>query len=97
MTYYLNLSHPQSLTLECTKLDIIYSELLDFDIQAFPETWLTTDILKGDSHGDFMVYVKEGLHYRRRHDLEHIRTECIWIDLINTTKYVLYGGILQTS
>ena len=33
---------------QCTKLDIISSELLDFDIQAFPKTWLTPDILKDD-------------------------------------------------
>ena len=51
-----------------------------------------------DSHGGVMVYVKEGLHYRRRHDLEHNGTECIWIELINKTKHVLFGGGgLQTS
>ena len=44
-----------------------------------------------DSHGGVMVYVKEGLHYNRRHDLEPNRTECIWIELINKTKHVLFG------
>ena len=46
---YLNLSHHlsfvhynvQSIS---SKLDIIYSELLDFDLLAFSETWLSTDI-----------------------------------------------------
>ena len=38
-----------------------------------------------------MVYVKEGLHYKRRHDLEPNRTECFWIKLINKTQHVLFG------
>ena len=88
-----------------SKLDIICSELLDFDILAFSETWLNPDIQTddllsdsfnkperkdrpADSHGGVMVYVKEGLHYKRRHDLEPNRTECIWIELI---KHGLFG------
>ena len=113
MTNNLNLSHHlsfvhynvQSIS---SKLDIIYSELLDFDILAFSETWLNPDIptddllldsfnkperkdRPADSHGGVMVYVKEGLHYKRRHDLEPNRTECIWIEIINKTKHVLFG------
>ena len=113
MTDNLNLSHHlsfvhynvQSIS---SKLDIIYSELLDFDILAFSETWLNPDIptddllldsfnkperkdRPADSHGGVMVYVKEGLHYKRTQDLEPNRTECILIELINKTKHVLFG------
>ena len=113
MTDNLNLSHKlsfvhynvQSIS---SKLDIIYSELFDFDVLAFPETWLNPDTPRddrlqdsfnkperkdrpADSHGGVMVYVKEGLHYKRRHDLEPNRTECIWIEPINKAKHVLFG------
>ena len=113
MTDNLNLSHHLSFVHYnvqriSSKLDIIYSELLDFDILAFSETWLNPDIptddllldsfnkperkdRQADSHGGVMVYVKEGLHYKRRQDLEPNRTECIWIELINKTKHVLFG------
>ena len=117
MTDNLNLSHHlsfvhynvQSIS---SKLDIIYSELLDFDILAFSETWLNPDISTddllldsfnkperkdrpADSHGGVMVYVKEGLHYKRRHDLEPNRTECIWIELINKTRHVLFWAFYR--
>ena len=48
MTDNLNLSHHLSFVYynvqsKSSKLDIIYSELLDFDILAFSETWLSHD------------------------------------------------------
>ena len=70
-----------------SKLDILHSEILDFDILAFTETWLspatpTDDLLidsfnkperkdrHNDVHGGVMIYIKDGLHYKCRPDLE---------------------------
>ena len=90
------------------KLDILSTELMDFDILAFSETWLhpniqTTDLLiqnfkpperkdrVTDPHGGVMIYVKDTLFYKRRHDLEPINVECIWIEIhLNHTR-VLFG------
>ena len=110
---FLNLNHHlsfvhynvQSIT---SKLDVLYTELLDFDILAFSETWLspaisTEDLLlhsygtperkdrERDRYGGIMVYIKEGIYYKRRYDLEPRETECIWIELINKHKHVLFG------
>ena len=69
------------------KLDILQTELFEFDILAFSETWLNQSISSddllfqsfnrperkdrvGDSHGGVMIYVKEGIYYKRRDDLE---------------------------
>ena len=35
----------------------------------------------GDSHGGIMIYIKEGIHYKRREDLEPRNVECIWLEL----------------
>ena len=45
----------------------------------------------GDSHGGVIIYVKEGLHYRRWQDLEPRGIECIWIELSNNHKRMLFG------
>ena len=34
-----------------------------------------------DRHGGVILYIKEGINYRRRHDLETGRVECIWIEI----------------
>lgn len=90
------------------KLDILHAELLEFDILAFSETWLssttaTDDLLlqsfntperrdrAGDRYGGLILYVKEGIHYRRRKDLEPRHIECIWIELSNNQKHILFG------
>lgn len=44
-----------------------------------------------DRHGGVMLYVKEGLHYRRRQDLEPRGIECLWIEITNKHKHVLFG------
>ena len=44
-----------------------------------------------DTHGGFMLYVKEGLHYKRRDDLELQNIENIWIELANSHKRILLG------
>ena len=45
----------------------------------------------GDSHGGVLVYVKNNIHYRRRHDLEILGLENIWIELSFKHKRVLFG------
>ena len=45
----------------------------------------------GDSHGGVMLNVKEGLHYKRRNDLELRNIESIWIEVANSHKRVLVG------
>ena len=45
----------------------------------------------GDPHGGVMIYVKEGIHYKRRHDLELRGIESIWIELVHNHKSILYG------
>ena len=44
-----------------------------------------------DTHGGVMLYVKEGLHYKRRDDLELLNIENIWIELANSHKRLLLG------
>ena len=91
-----------------SKLDILHTELFDFDILAFTETWLTpaieTDdvLLRSynaperkdrveDNHGGVMLYVKDGIHYKRRGDLEIRAIESIWIEIANNHKRILFG------
>ena len=67
------------------KLDILTAELSDFDILAFPETWLHAELQiiylpmanfkppdfkdrARDHHGGVMIYVKDSVHYKRRHE-----------------------------
>ena len=76
------------------KLDVLHTELIDFDILTFTETWLSDSIDANDlllqsfqkperkdrdsNEGGVMLYVKEGLHYERRDDHELRNIECIW-------------------
>ena len=93
------------------RLDVLQTELFEFDILAFSETWLnqsvsTDDLLfqsfnrperkdrVEDSHGGVMIYVKEGLHYKRRDDLEIRGIECIWIEVANHNKQILFALFL---
>ena len=46
---------------------------------------------QGDSHGGVMIYVKDSIHYKRRHDLEPFGIECIWIEMVLRHKHVLFG------
>ena len=90
------------------KLDLLSSEIFDFDILSFSETWLNPSVSLndlhiqsfnkperkdrvGDSHGGVLVYVKDNIHYRRRHDLEILGFENIWIELSFKHKRVLFG------
>ena len=44
-----------------------------------------------DRYGGIILYVDEGLHYCRRRDLESRDIECIWVEIINKHKHVLFG------
>ena len=92
------------------KLDILTAELSDFDILAFSETWLNPIVTRkeltprperndriGDSHGGVILYVKDTLHFTRRHDLEHVGVECLWIELNLKNKKVLFGVFYRPS
>lgn len=89
------------------KLDILRTELTEFDILAFSETWLnqsisSSDLLfnsyslperkdRDDSHGGVILYIRDNISYKRRHDLEPPGVECIWVELILHHKHVLFG------
>lgn len=45
----------------------------------------------GDSHGGLLLYVKEGIHFKRREDLEIRDIECLWIEISNNRKHILFG------
>ena len=45
----------------------------------------------GDSHGGVILYIKEGIHYKRRKDLEIRGIESIWVELANKYKRILFG------
>ena len=45
----------------------------------------------GDAHGGVIVYVKEGIRYKRRKDLEIRGIECVWIEVANNNKRILFG------
>ena len=44
----------------------------------------------GDSHGGVILYIKEGIHYKRREDLEIGGIESIWIEVANKHKHILF-------
>ena len=45
-----------------------------------------------DKHGGVMIYIKDGLHYKRRPDLvPNTISECIWNELINNIN-MYYSG-----
>ena len=46
---------------------------------------------EGDNHGGVNIYVKEGIYYKRRNDLEIQDLEAIWIEVANTRKHILFG------
>ena len=91
------------------------TELSDFDILAFSETWLHTNIQTADllipdfqpperkdrtadRHGGVMIYVKDTLFYKRRHDLEPRNLECIWIEIqLNHTRVLLVFTIARQT
>ena len=49
----------------------------------------------GDPHGGVIIYVKDGLFYKRRNDLEIRGIESIWIEVILNHKSILFGLIYR--
>ena len=45
----------------------------------------------GDAHGGVIVYFKEGIRYKRRKDLEIRGIECVWIEVANNNKRIMFG------
>ena len=89
------------------KLDILRAEFAELDILAFSESWLNPSIQnsdlsfdsfsqperkdRDDSHGGVILYVRDSIPYKRRHDLEPTGIECIWVELLLKHKHVLFG------
>ena len=44
----------------------------------------------GDPHGGVIVYVKNGIFYKRREDLEIRDLEYLWIEVINPRRRILF-------
>ena len=45
----------------------------------------------GDPHGGVIIYVKDGIFYKRRNDLEIRGIESIWIEVIHNHQSILFG------
>ena len=90
-----------------SKVDLIGSELRNFNIICLTETWLgqhiPDDSLKinefklyrrdrqTDNYGGVCVYVKDNVYSRRRTDLELPNIECIWVEIDFHHKKFLLG------
>ena len=90
-----------------SKIELIGSELRNFNIICHTETWLNQntpdDSLKinefklyrrdrrADNYGGVCVYIKENIYSRRRTDLELPNIECIWVEVNFHNKKFLLG------
>ena len=90
------------------KIDLLETELSNFDVISITETWFThitthSDIQingfrspfrkdrPGDGHGGVAVYIKSEIPCIRRHDLEILNLECVWIEIRLPSKGLLIG------
>lgn len=89
------------------KLDLIESELRNFDVICITETWLDPRTQNsalningfnlyrrdrdGDNHGGICVYVQENVYSCRRSDLELPNIESIWIEVVTHNTKQLIG------
>ena len=87
------------------KIDMIQSELQQFDLISITETWLDKIISDdeiifngfnlfrrdrvGDRYGGVFVFVKRELYAKRRIDLELQNTEYIWVEIFVDRKKLL--------
>ena len=94
------------------KVDIIQSELQQFDVISLTETWLDNSISDdeiifngfnlfrrdrvNDRHGGVCVFVKRELYAKRRIDLELQNTECIWVEIFVDHKKLLIGTFYRS-
>ena len=67
----------------------------DFRLQSFDSPERKDRV--GVIHGGVIIYVMEGLHYRRRQDLEPRGIECIWIELFNNHKRTPFSVYYRPS
>ena len=93
------------------KIDILESELSNFDFIGLSETWFNPNINSSDinisgfrtsfrkdcsdGHGDVAVYVKNDIPCARRLDFEILNIECIWIEVRLQTKRILIGTLYR--
>ena len=93
------------------KINILESELSNFDIICLTETWLdertTNDTISlndynlyrrdrvGDNHGGICVYAKQNVHSRRRQDIELPNIEYLWIEVSTHNKKILLGTFID--
>ena len=79
------------------KLNIMESELSNFDITCLTKTWLDQRTVKdnlssndynlqrrdrvGDRYGGICLYAKQNTYSRRRHGRELSNIECVWIEI----------------
>ena len=89
--------------LEILHAELFEFEILAFTETWLSPTTLIDDLLlqsyntperndrAGDAHGGVIVYVKEGIRYKRRKDLEIRGIECVWIEVANNNKRILFG------
>ena len=89
------------------KVDLIQSELSNFDIICLTETWLDQRTIDddlalngfnlhrrdrpGDHHGGICVYVNQNIFSRRRNDLELPNIENVWIEVLLHNCKMLIG------
>ena len=89
------------------KLDLIESELRNFDVICISETWLDDrtsiediriDNFKlfrhdrpGGHSGGICVYIRNNLFPKRGKDLELLNVECIWVEISIRNKKQLIG------
>ena len=50
-----------------------------------------------DRHGEVPLYVEEGINYQLRGDLAPRNVECIWIEITNKHKHVLFWVFYRPS
>lgn len=89
------------------KLDLIETELCNFDVISITETWLdqrTSDSdlnikgynlyrrdRPGDNHGGICVYVRDNIYSCRRNAIELPNIECVWVEVIVNGRKQLIG------
>ena len=45
----------------------------------------------GDNHGGIIIYIEEGIHYKRREELKPRNVKCVWLELANCNRRLLFG------
>ena len=89
------------------KLDLIESELRNFDVICLTETWLDRRIsdetikINGfnlyrrdradDNRGGICVYINQSIFSCRRRDLELLQLECVWVEISLHNRKELLG------